>query len=280
VAGQEEEHVRLQTVRIPYEPGQVFTLYPLGDVHYGSANCDTELFDSTLSTIKNDPTALWLGMGDMVECIAPNDKRWNAGGVDERVVNLASQDRIGDVYVEKLAEKIAPVAAKCIGYSNGNHEAAFNKHYYTDLSVRILEAIGRPDAYIGWSCLTRLAFNNGTHRTALRVFSQHGWQGGRLDGAKVNESRRLMAYVPADIYLTGHSHSKFIVPNTRVSYNPSWTKEVAEVAYVAHTGSFLRTLQQNHVGYAERAGYPPTTLGTVRFTIRPTYDGVQVEGTL
>ena len=274
--------MRIRTVRIVYEPGQAFTLYPLGDVHYGSANCDTGLFEETIRRIERDPDAMWLGLGDMVECIAPNDKRWNAGGVDERVVNLASQDRIGDVYVEKLATKLAPIAGKCIGYGDGNHEETFDKHYYTNLSIRVLERIGRPDCYNGWACLTRLAFQDkGNHRTALRIFSQHGWQGGRMDGAKVNESRRLLAYVEADIYLTGHSHSKFIVPNTRLSVNPSWTKVTAHTVHVAHTGSFLRTLQQDHVGYAERAGYPPTTLGTVRFTLRPTTEnGVLVEGTL
>lgn len=219
--------------------------------------------------IRQNPKALWIGMGDMVESIAPNDKRWHAGGVDEKVVNLASQDRIGDVYVEKLATKLRPIADKLICYGDGNHEASFNKHYYTNLSVRVLEALERPDAYTGWACLTRLAFSERTHRTTIKVFSSHGWQGGRMDGAKVNEVRRLMAYVDADIYLQGHSHSKFVIPQTRLDCNPSWTKLIARKVYVAHTGSFLRTLQHDRVGYAEQFGYPPTTLGTVRFNITP-----------
>ena len=273
--------MRIRTVRITYEPGTVYTLWPLGDVHYGSANCDTKLFDETIRAIREDEHALWLGMGDMVEAIAPNDKRWNAGGVDERVVNLASQDRIGDVYVEKLAAKLGRIAEKCIGYGDGNHEVVFGNHYYTNISVRVLEHLGIPDMYNGWACLTRLAFEDANnHRTAVKVFSHHGWQGGRQDGAKVNESRRLMAYIDADLYLTGHSHSKFIVPNTRLDVNPSWTREVARTVYVAHTGSFLRTLNQDTVGYAERAGFPPTTLGPVRFTLTPVPGACHIEGRL
>lgn len=274
--------MKIRTIRLRSGGGIVYTLWPLGDVHYGNASCDTKLFDETIRAIKEDEHALWLGMGDMVEAIAPNDPRWNAGGVDERVVNLASQDRIGDVYVDKMATKLRPIAEKCIGYGDGNHEVTFNRHYYTNISVRVLEAIGRPDMYNGWACLTRLAFEHtGGARTAVKVFSHHGWQSGRTDGAKVNESRRLMAYVDADIYLTGHSHSKFIVPNTRLDVNPSWTREVARTVYVAHTGSFLRTLEQNQVSYAERAGYPPTTLGPVRFTLRPTARAtVHIEGHL
>jgi len=261
--------MRLFIHRIYHDPGDTFVLYPLGDVHFGSGNCDVQAFDDTIMEIRQNPKALWIGMGDMVESIAPNDKRWHAGGVDEKVVNLASQDRIGDVYVEKLATRLKPIADKLICYGDGNHEVTFNKHYYTNLSIRVLEALERPDAYTGWACLTRLAFSEGTHRTTIKVFSSHGWQGGRMDGAKVNEVRRLMAYVDADIYLQGHSHSKFVIPQTRLDCNPSWTKLIARKVYVAHTGSFLRTLQHDRVGYAEQFGYPPTTLGTVRFNITP-----------
>ena len=98
-----------------------------------------------------------------------------------------------------------------------------------------------------------------------------------MDGAKVNEVRRLMAYVDADIYLQGHSHSKFVIPQTRLSVNPSWTKITAQKVYVAHTGSFLRTLQHDAVGYAECAGYPPTTLGTVKFLLHPIDGDVKVQ---
>jgi len=261
--------MRLKTHRIEYRCNQTFTLYPLGDVHLGSANCDVHAFDQTLAEIRDDPHALWVGMGDMVESIAANDKRWTAGGIDENIVNLASQDRIGDVYVAKLAAKLKPIADKLVVYGDGNHEWAFDKHYYTNLSVRVLDAIGRSDAYGEWESLTRLEFSDGGHRHPLVIFASHGWQAGRMDGAKMNEVSRIMSYVDADIYLQGHSHSKFAVAKTRIEANQPWTKLVARKVYVAHTGSYLRTLQQNVVGYAERFGYPPTSIGGVKFLIKP-----------
>ena len=253
-------------------------MYPLGDVHLGSANCDVKLFDSVIADIREDPRALWIGMGDMVESIAPNDKRWHAGGLDERIVNLASQDRIGDVYVEKLAAKLKPIADKCVAYGDGNHEATFDRHYFTNLSVRVLDAIGRPDCYTSWACLTRLVFDHRTRERSLatRVYHAHGWQAGRQEGGKVNESRRLLAYIDADVYLSGHSHSKWVVPQTRLETDGRFKKLIAKEVYTAHTGSFLRTLQQDHVGYAERSGYPPTTLGVIRFGLRPEEDRVRI----
>jgi hypothetical protein len=270
--------MRLLTHPVRFKSGERFVLVPLGDVHFGSSNCDVDAFDEAIEYVRTTPNCLWFGLGDMCECIAPNDKRWHAGGIDERVVNLASQDRIGDVYVEKMAAKLAPIADRLVSYGTGNHEAAFLKHYYSDLSLRILDRIGRSDAYTEWASLTRLAFEDKHHhRFCVRVYASHGWQGGRMDGAKVNEVRRLMAYVDADIYLQGHSHSKFVIPQTRLDCNQSWTKLVARKVYVAHTGSFLRTLQQDSVGYAEQKGYPPTTIGTVKFLLTPNLNAGTVD---
>jgi hypothetical protein len=270
--------MRLNTARIPFVTGDEFVLYPIGDIHFGSANCDVKLLDEVIAEVRENPKALWIGMGDAVESIAPNDKRWHAGGVDERVVSLANQDRIGDVYVEKLAAKLRPIASQCIAYGDGNHEASFNKHYYTNLSVRVLDAIGRPDCYTEWSCLTRIVFGHATRDRSLpvRVFHSHGWQAGRQEGGKVNESRRLLAYIEADVYLSGHSHSKWVVPHTRLETDVRFTKLVAHEVYTAHTGSFLRTLQQDHVGYAESAGYPPTSTGVVKFVLKPEEDKVRI----
>ena len=40
--------MRLRTVNVPYKTGDVFSLYPIGDVHLGSVNCDKDLFDATI----------------------------------------------------------------------------------------------------------------------------------------------------------------------------------------------------------------------------------------
>jgi len=270
--------MRLNTVRIPFKTGESFTLIPVGDVHLGSANCDVGAFKEVLCDARDDPNTRLIFMGDQVEAIAPNDKRWHAGGVDPAIIDLAHQDRIADVYVEKLAELLAPVADKIIAYGDGNHEAAFTKHYYTSISGRVLEAIGRPDAYTGWACLTRIVFDHRTRKRSLpvRVFHSHGFQAGRLEGGKVNEVRRLLAYIEADVYCQGHSHSKWVVPQTRLETDVRFTRLVAHEVYTCHTGSFLKTLQQDHVSYAECAGYPPTSTGVVKFVLRPEEDRVRI----
>jgi hypothetical protein len=260
----------------------------LGDVHFGSANCDVALFDEVIAEIREDPYALWIGMGDMVEAVAPNDKRWQAGGVDDRILSMANQDRIGDVFVEKMADKLRPIADKLLSYGDGNHEETFNTHYYTNLSVRILDAIGRPECYTGWAAGTEVVFNASGSRTALPIWHEHGWQAGRKDGAKVNNLDDLMGYIEGfRIYLYGHSHARLMKVKTKLTVDGSWRKLKAFDCYGAHTGSFLRTRQLAELagdgtltsasGYAERKGYPTTSLGPIRFliTLRRNGNGVR-----
>jgi hypothetical protein len=271
--------MRLMTVRENAPLGTEFHLYPLGDVHYGSANCDTDAFDGAVSTIDHDPLARWIGMGDYIEAIAPRDKRWSAGGIDQSVIPLSAQDRIGDVYVEKMSDKLAPIIDKCWAMGEGNHERVFNGMFYTNLCVRILEKLGRPDIYSGWAAMTRAVFeDSANHRCSLRLFHSHGWQAGRMEGAKVNQLDYIMGWIEdCHIYLQGHSHSRLVKTKTKLGTNPSFTKLVAYDAYGAHTGSFLRTYEQDTEGYGECAGYPPVPIGMLRFNITTGTDGVNVE---
>lgn len=272
--------MRLLQRDILTELGQTWTLYPISDVHLGNVNTDVQAFDNVLAEIRRDPFALWIGNGDFIEAIAPNDKRWSFGGIDEKIVNLASADRIADVYVSKLAAKLGhpDVSRKLISYSSGNHEQRFCSTTYSDVSQRVLHEIGRSDAWCDWAGLTKLNFKDkNNHHVPVRIFHAHGWQAGRTDGAKVNQSRSLMAWIDADIYLQGHSHSKFVIPQTRLAADQAWTKLTARTVYVCHTGSFLRTMAEGHAGYAERAGYPPTTLGCIKFRLTPHKDRVDIE---
>jgi len=270
--------VRLIIVHEPYQSGQTFRLVPLGDIHLGSANCDTKALWDAVLDIKTDPNARWIGMGDMIEAIGAKDPRFSSGGIDEKIVNLASLDRICDVYVEKASDILSHIADKCWSYGDGNHEQKANGFYATNLGVRILDRIGRSECYAGWSAMVDVRFEDDcNHRCALKLYHSHGWQAGRKDGAKVNGLDDLMGHIDGcRIYLQGHSHSRLVKTKTKLGANPSFTKERAFTCYGAHTGSFLRTYQTGHSEYAERAGYPPVPIGPLEFLITPGRDGCDI----
>lgn len=272
--------MRLRSVIEPCALGQTFTLYPLGDIHLGSANCDKGAFFRVVDTIRADPDARWIGMGDYVEWITPKDKRWHAGGIDEAIINMANLDRIGDRYVEAISTILRPIMDKCWAMGRGNHEGTFEREHHTNLTQRILQACDAPgDLYTGWAAITRVAFEDrNSHRSAIRVFHSHGWQAGRLSGAKVNQLDHLMGWIDGcRIYLQGHSHDCVVKTKTKLDTNKSFSKLVAYDAFGAHTGSYLRTYQQGVTAYGEEKGYPPVPIGPPLFTLTPTQEGVKVQ---
>ena len=272
--------MRLNRVEESAPLGTEFHFYPIGDVHRGSLSCDIGNFRRTVKTIAEDEYARWLGMGDLVESIAPDDKRWSPKGVEQAAKD--QQEAISDWYVEALCEMLAPIMDKCWGIADGNHEDKFNARYFTNINKRVLHEFGRDDLYGEWACATNVRFEDeNNHRCSLKVYQQHGWQAGRKDGAKVNSLEDLTGHiVGCDIYLVAHSHSRFIHPYTKLRFNRAWTDEEEYRCYGAHTGCFLKTYEKNVAGYGEKKGYPPVSIGTVKFNIRTTEKGVDIEGVI
>jgi hypothetical protein len=241
--------LRLNTVRESYKPGDVFTLYPFGDWHLGSLNCDKKLWEETIAEIRDD------------------DKRWKANNVDSSIITVNDLDELRECYRDYICPRIEPIMDKCWGMGDGNHDEPM------ELTRAILEKLERPELYTGWSCITRVVFESEhNERCSWRIFHSHGWQAGRTKGAKVNQGEKTAAWVDADVILYGHSHDRQPTIVTRLGTNPSFTKVVARDIYVSHCGSFLRTLQQDRVGYAERKGYPPTSLGSIKVRFHPGRD--------
>ena len=55
----------------------VLYLVPLGDVHWGTKNCDEDKFLEIVQWIKKTPNAYTILMGDMAEYINLNDPRFD-----------------------------------------------------------------------------------------------------------------------------------------------------------------------------------------------------------
>jgi len=290
MGGTSGAEVRLPKRRERCSMGQEFEFIPLGDAHMGSANCDRKRLDETIRRIADNPDARWVGMGDLVESIAPDDFRWNPKDIAQDIEQPDQAARISDVYVNRLAQVLEPIIDKCWSLNDGNHEDKFNTRYFTNINLRVLEKLGKTmvddwgdtfsPLYGEWCSMTRVTFEDKNHhRSTLPIYQQHGWQAGRKKGAKVNNLDDLMGYVVGcRIYLVAHSHERLMTTKTLLSANQKWDGLKAYDCYGAHTGSYLRTYQLNKVGYAEKKSFPPTSLGPISFNVTPTRDGVEIEG--
>ena len=251
--------------------GDVFTLIPLGDVHMGNAACDEKLFLQVVRRIEADPQCYWLGMGDYAEFIQMSDPRWSPTALAPwiRVSHLGDLAR---AQRDRFLEMVEPIAAKCLGLVEGNHERSIKRFYerdiYSDLVTGVKDAGGFPAdhklalGYYGW-LLLRFTRHDSRQRSLIRINVHHGFVGGKLAGAKALNMQRWLWTHEADLVIFGHSHNSAAQVETveRVSRAGKVTRENRIGCY---SGSFLSGAE-----YAEQRGYFPLPLGYVEVTLKP-----------
>lgn len=270
--------MEFRTVREMSGYGSVYTLYPISDIHFGTKACHKKKIYEVRKEIMNDAFARWIGIGDYMEWIDYKDRRFDPKVVDTSIYSMEDMNLVGDVSVKYLTDFFKPIIEKCWGIADGNHEETFSSKTGTALVPRVLEKLGAdPELYVQWCCSTEVIFTDAhKHNSTCRIWYEHGWQAGRTQGATRNDMHKLpSSFDGYDIYLRGHSHHLFADPVTIVEDDDEDYKD--RRAYVAHTGSYLKSYAKGIVGYSERFGYPPTALGGLKFRLFPMRNRVNIE---
>ena len=196
-----------------------FTLYPVGDVHLGNSACDERLFRSVVQRIAEDDNALWIGLGDYADFINMSDPRFST----EALSSWVRMSHLGDLaraQSERFLDIVQPIASKCLGLVEGNHERSIQKHYERSIYSEIVSGIkemGGFDAdlplafgYSGWLMLHFYRSQKDAQGTLLRVYLHHGFVGGRLAGAKALNMQRVLWNHECDLAIMGHSHNEMV----------------------------------------------------------------------
>lgn len=266
---------------ISYTGNPVFTLYPLGDTHLGTIHCDTKHLARTIEAIKNDPHALWIGMGDMCECIVLSDPRFQSSEIApefrDKIDTLACAQR--DAFIEMCA----PIADKCIGILAGNHEEEMKRRHYIDVTMDVARGLGAP--YLSDTAFVRLTFRKPSDTSGgvgevwpVVIYAEHGTGGGRKPGAKINNLLDMSIGFEADIYLRGHVHIKDVHPVEYLRLSPRCKPQLQNgKRLLVLTGSYYRSYEEGSSSYGQRNSYLPVALGTPRvllYPIKKTMEGI------
>lgn len=253
--------------------GEVFELVGLGDIHYGTESCDKQKLKRMVEWIKNRPNCYWVGLGDYCENITYRDmRRFQPTNIDR---NYTIKDLANWITTttDDLTKILKPIAHRCIGLSQGNHEFDALRNYDHDATQRLCDNLGAKN--MGWSCLTRLLFERKQvgerkPRLVLTLLTEHSNVAGRKKGNKINRIEDRAGDFEFDICLWGHSHDKVATKKTRLFIPKSGFLQLHTHEMVfGIVPSFLRTYEIGTTSYGERAGYSPTSLGIIVITIRP-----------
>jgi hypothetical protein len=253
-----------------------FRLYPIGDSHIGTKHCTESDLQKIITEIKDNPQAIWIGMGDYGEFITPSDKRWDSKSIADWLIG--KQDNVAEEQTKRLVELFSPIVDKCIGLLEGNHEDAIRRFLHTDVQTNLCDRLKLPN--LGYSTWVKLRFsreNSNEHHVYKCVFS-HGSGWAITPGAKMNRLQRFMSAFDARIYGMGHMHDiiTHTVPYLELS-DANIIKQKERVGAI--TGCWFKTYSQGvSASYGEKKNYPPTSLGCPKFVIIPTKDEVRVEG--
>ena len=260
---------------IQHKRPDTFDLYPLGDIHAGSIHCSEKRIRAKVEEIKSKKNALWIGMGDYADCITTNDKRWNAYGLADWVL----QDDIIDSQRTWLRELLKPIKGKCLGLLTGNHEETIHDRHQDAITRHLCEDLEVD--YLSYTCFVDLMFERDTSKRLYQIFAWHGAGAAQSDGGKLMRLMKLVNEVQADIYLMGHLHDIIAKPPHRLRCVNGRVKSIPLVATM--TGSWLTAYTQPKsdikmgVSYAEKKGYVPNRIGCPVIHINPDKETITVE---
>jgi len=255
---------------VPYKRSdKYFYLYAMGDEHLGSRDCAEDQVLAMRDEIKETHNALVVKMGDQIDAITKNDKRFESKGLAPWV----RADNIVESQRKKVSELFKPIAPKIVAYLSGNHEETVHHEYQDDITRNLADDLGVP--YAGYVCFINLLFKrvNSSESHLIQTHAWHGAGSAQTEGARLMRLMRLVNDVQAHIYLMGHLHAITVHTPQRLTCINGKVKAVNLAAVI--TGTFLKTYNQPSPGstrppsYGEKAGYKPAMLGCPIIRIRP-----------
>ncbi len=252
-----------------------FTIVPIGDIHIGARACDEERLKRVIERVEKDPNAYWYGMGDYCDFINLRDPRSNTGTLADWI-GIKDMGDLVAAQKNRFLDYVKPIAKKCLGLIEGNHETAIHRFYERDIYSEIVSEVKKMAGmkqedplglgYYGWSLLY---FKRGVQTTMIKINLHHGYVGGKLAGAKALEMQRWLWSHDADVVVFGHSHNTSIQIEQTEGVNEGGAM-VLKKRFGVYGGSFLKTVNEDGAStYSEIKGYLPQPIAGVEIIIRP-----------
>jgi len=182
----------------------VWRLHHLTDLHAGAPDFAEAEFRERVREIEEDEFARWTMGGDGGDLIMFNDRRYQPTELAPRY-RQAVDVRLATL--EHLEEMLSPIASKCWGFADGNHEHKMDSKNGGKFGLELCANLGIADKWVDYRGFVHVTFwLTKTQKVPQLIDIQHGWQGGRSSGAFVNQAEKELSMTEADIVLRGHNH--------------------------------------------------------------------------
>ncbi len=235
---------------VSYDHDGTFHLWPFSDLHYGSPEFNKGLFHETLQRAWEDPDAVLILNGDLVE--ASTRTSIGSGVYDQKE---AAQEQL-----EWVVDTFKPFSdqGRILGATNGNHEDRITKATGVDLTRTYAQMLQVPYFKNGGHFKLRAGDQN------YHAYFTHGSSGAKLPHTKIKQALDLARFIDADLYGMGHVHElqAHTQEYRRVS-NRNGAVEIVPKLFVL-TGHYL----DYENSYAQQMSMIPSRQGTPKLTLR------------
>lgn len=264
------------------------SIYVLGDFHYGALTCSRSSIRQAVAGIVKDKKAVVLLLGDLLDAITPQDRRW-------QTTSVAWQDKLYTPEEQKKAivQDLLPLKGRIPVVLAGNHEwklmdtACFPGMIAEDLGAQ----------YGGSSCVVHFDLKG---KAAFRIHVMHGgWVPSSNAKDVVQQDANMRATLKMKLqdqvgdciaHFCGHGHRLLIQPPTAHRHLYITTTKIGKInqnykvspeqhagylhpdtRWYGMCGSFLKLYSppgSKSIGYAEMYGYRPTEIGCLKATVK------------
>ena len=250
-----------------------------GDDQEGSKLKAQEKVNSAIDWVLSAPNRYFIHMGDALEAIMVDDKRYYKHDQEEPIPLVQAQNVVKQYYKAR---------SKCLLWLMGNHELKLWK--YGDITRDFL-CPQMNVTYGGYSC--NLTFDD-KHGKMFKWHLRHGIGTGLMSNAKDEEQR--LANMKATLKMrlkrkagdcvvmaAGCTHKLLVVPPVKTLYltddgvdlQQHYLKAGTNEDYIhpdqrwyVNTGTFRKSIGTDFVNYAELKGYDPLPLGYAIVEVR------------
>jgi predicted phosphodiesterase len=233
--------------------GPELHLYPFGDWHIGSAQCNIDFIKRLVKRVADDPLGLWIYMGDGGEVVTKTSK----GSLFEQTLSPGDQ-------IRAFAKLVEPVADKGLVGVCGNHGRRVDMSVGMGWDEVLCSRIGIP--YAGVAAFIGFQLNNGGKRSAVSVYVHHGAGGSITPVGKMNAATKPQQFVNADIILTGHTHAAGEIFPPRII--ASLDNQQKRIRWTHSRCYATGSAYDSRSGYAEEKMYPPIVPEQLCLTIK------------
>lgn len=188
-------------------------LYPVNDNHIGSSSADTDRQKALAKEISADELAAILGLGDHLETIAMDDRRFLPWDLETPI----TPEALGEVFrhqVLRFADIWKPTIGQWLGLIPGNHEIGALQRHYTNLAKALAEELKCPCLAPPGETSAWVTIHYVPTGELFPIFLLHGFGGGELRGSDALKLQRLLLRKQARLLLVAHFHRPMVMAET------------------------------------------------------------------